>query len=155
MSSKSNSFLESLKVDAETQAKLAEVSKNYNGKKENSSSKRALDEGGRERGDDGPGSLGREAGLKSGTKTQLNNCLNAIKGYKSNKGTQNHSSLQHGSISQAGKTSHGINGSHGGISGGSKGSHASGANGGHGGLSGGHGSSSGGHGGSSGGGHGK
>lgn len=143
MSSKSNSFLESLKVDAKTQAKLAEVSKNYNGKKDNNSSKRGPDEGGRERGDDGPGGLGREAGLKSGTKTQLNNCLNAIKGYRSNEGTKNHSSLQNSSISQTGKTSHGINGSHGGLSGG------------HGGSSGGHGGSSGGHGGSSGGGHGK
>ena len=58
---KRNDFIESLKVDSETMAKLAEVSKNNNTQK---SSK--TNNGGRERGDDGPGRQGRESGFKSG-----------------------------------------------------------------------------------------
>lgn len=64
---KRNSFIESLKVDKATleriNAILRDAAKNSNvqtGKSKNS------DDGGRERGDTGPGSLGRESGNKSG-----------------------------------------------------------------------------------------
>ena len=61
-----NDFLESLKVDQETQDKLQKVIENYNSNEKKTTEKR--DEGGRERGDDGPGKPGREADLKSGNR---------------------------------------------------------------------------------------
>lgn len=147
MNSKNNNFLESLKVDTETQARLAEVSKNYNNSKKNLSSKKSADEGGRERGDDGPGSLGRESGFKKGNNEQLSNCFNAINSYKGKAKTTSISpDSSHGNaINGSAKSSHGasVKGGHvgasvGGISGGLNGGH-SGSSGGHGGSSGGHG----------------
>ena len=65
--SEKNDFLESLKVDKETLAKLDKVSKDYNKNKDTKSAKKN-DDGGRERGDEGPGKQGREPGLKSAGK---------------------------------------------------------------------------------------
>lgn len=62
---KKNSFLESLKVDQATIDRCNEVSQNA-AKAYTQSTKTAGDDGGRERGDNGPGSLGREPGNKSG-----------------------------------------------------------------------------------------
>lgn len=150
-----NSFLESLKVDGETQTKLAEVSKNYNNSKNNNLSKKSADEGDRERGDEDSGSLGREAGLKKvavssykgktkdNSINQSSHHSSAINGSaKTLRGSARagHSSNNHGEIS-AGGHSGGISGGHG-VTGGSFG----GSNGGHGGSGGGHGGSSGGHG---------
>ena len=57
-----NNFRDSLRVDAETMAKLDSMSKNYSGKKSlNSKTEKS---GGRERGDEGPGRQGREPGYK-------------------------------------------------------------------------------------------
>ena len=94
---KRNSFIESLKVDKATleriNAILRDATKNSNvqtGKSKNS------DDGGRERGDTGPGSLGRESGNKSGG---ISN-------------GQSESSGEHGAISQ-GSSGHGSSDGHG------------------------------------------
>lgn len=115
---RSNSFLESLKVDKATVERCNAVSKNNAAKSTAQTVKKSgIDNGGRERGDSGPGSLGREAGNKAG------NALahNASKG---GQGTGVQSAAGHNSA-----------GGH------------SGSGGGHGGSGGGHGGSSGGHGG--------
>lgn len=115
---RSNSFLESLKVDKATVERCNAVSKNNAAKSTAQTVKKSgIDNGGRERGDSGPGSLGREAGNKAG------NALahNAAKG---GQGTGVQSAAGHNSA-----------GGHGGSGGG------------HGGSGGGHGGSSGGHGG--------
>lgn len=147
MTSKNNSFLDSLKVDAETQAKLAEVSKNYNRSKKNPSSKKSADEGGREKGDEGPGSLGREPGFKKGGNEQLSNCFTAINSYKGKtKDVSVSQSLLQGYVANgSAKSTHGISvksghagASVGGISGGSMGGHDA-PSGDHGGLRRGHG----------------
>lgn len=156
MASKNNDFLDSLKVDIETQAKLATVSKNYSNKQSEVSSKRSVDEGGKERGDEGPGSLGRESGIKSGNKEQLNNCFRVIREYQNSESLKTHRSIQNSGVNHTAKMSHGNVGTHGISMGGSKSGHIGGSHGSHSGASSGsHGTaSSGGHG-SSGGGHGR
>ena len=58
-----SAFLESLKVDKETQEKLQAVLKDYNSSERKGKEK--TEEGGRERGDDGPAKYGRESDLKA------------------------------------------------------------------------------------------
>ena len=155
--SEKNDFLESLKVDQKTQEKLNEVLKNYNNSEKKTAKK--ADDGGRERGDEGPGKLGRDSGLKSGSKVAVmradmkaNNSMNQPKGQLSQNGQAVVNSGQAASSNPAGQTSSGqtgIGSNTGCISG------NSGANGGHGSTGGISGGTGGGHGGSGGtGGHG-
>lgn len=68
------SFMNRIKVDDATKAKLAQVAKEHAARQE--SPKKGKDDGGRERGDDGPAKLGRENGNKpgkTGDKTQTAN----------------------------------------------------------------------------------
>lgn len=67
MSGEKNEFLERIRVDKETQARLNEVAKNQN--HVHNRSNKGTDDGGRERGDEGPGTLGREAGNKGANAT--------------------------------------------------------------------------------------
>lgn len=60
-----NSFIERIKVDKTTVERCNEVSRNA-AKNVQTGRKNAADDGGRERGDTGPASLGRESGNKSG-----------------------------------------------------------------------------------------
>lgn len=64
-----NSFIESIKVDKATVDRCNEVCLNAAKNANTHSSKQtmAADDGGRERGDTGPGALGREAGNKGGS----------------------------------------------------------------------------------------
>lgn len=64
--SERSTFLESLKVDRETQEKLQTVLKDYNSSERKGKEK--VEEGGRERGDDGPAKYGRESDLKATSK---------------------------------------------------------------------------------------
>lgn len=73
--SEKNSFRESLRVESETMAKLNNVSKNYSSKK--SLTSQTESSGGRERGDEGPGRLGREHGYKSGNNPRATAVKNA------------------------------------------------------------------------------
>lgn len=63
---RSNSFIESLKVDQATINRCNDVSRNAAKNANMQSGKTSGDDGGRDRGDSGPGSLGREPGNKSG-----------------------------------------------------------------------------------------
>lgn len=63
---RSNSFIESLKVDQATIDRCNVVSRNAAKNANTQSGKTTVDDGGRDRGDSGPGSLGRESGNKSG-----------------------------------------------------------------------------------------
>lgn len=172
MMAPNNSFLESLKVDAETKTKIAEVSKNYHNSPKSNVSKKSADNGGRERGDEGPGTLGRESGFKKGGE-KLGNCYRAISSYKgkakgsSIKEGSHHSSIVSSSaktLATSAKAGHSANSygeaSTGGHSGNASSGHAAtggslgGSGGGYGSTGGGHSSTGGGHGGS-GGGHGR
>ena len=62
---RSNSFIDSIKVDKATVDRCNNVSRNAAQKANVQSAKYMADDGGRERGDSGPGSLGRESGNKS------------------------------------------------------------------------------------------
>ncbi len=66
---RSNSFIESIKVNQETIERCNEVSKNAAQNETVQNSKSTNIDGGRERGDSGSGSLGRESGYKSGNST--------------------------------------------------------------------------------------
>lgn len=62
-----NSFVESLKVDKSTVDRCNAVSQNAAKTANTQTAKKSgIDDGGRERGDSGPASLGREAGNKAG-----------------------------------------------------------------------------------------
>lgn len=62
-----NSFIESIKVDKPTLDRCSEVSRNAAKTAETQASRKSgTDNGGRDRGDTGPASLGREPGNKSG-----------------------------------------------------------------------------------------
>ena len=61
-----NSFIESLRTDKATIDRCNRVSKTVAEKSQMATGKRVGDDGGRERGDTGPASLGREAGNKCG-----------------------------------------------------------------------------------------
>lgn len=63
---RSNPFIESLKVDQATMDRCNDVSRNAAKNANTQGRNTAADDGGRERGDNGPGSLGRESGNKSG-----------------------------------------------------------------------------------------
>lgn len=139
-----NAFLESIKADKATIEKTNQVSKNAAKNMSNQSGKKGgQDNGGRERGDTGPLSQGRESGNKGGPAPISQN--SSGKGQSSN--GQN-SSSGHSSGGQAASSGHSFGGSNtgGGHGAGSSGTggHGSGGQGG-----GGHGSSggSGGHGG--------
>lgn len=137
------SFLDRIRVDDITKEKLNEVSKDYS---QMQSTAKKTDDGGRERGDDGPGKQGRESGLKSGSKVEAMRMdmkaeSNTPKGQLSQNGK---------ALPDSGQTSASISGgkavSGNGVSVGGKGS-----SGGEGSSGGGHGTSGGGHGGSAGG----
>lgn len=137
-----NAFLESIKVDKATIEKTNQVSKNVAKNTSNQSGKKGgQDNGGRERGDTGPLSQGRESGNKGGPAPTSQS--SSGKGQSSNgqNGSSGHSS--EGQAASSGHSSGGSNsgGGHGTSSSGT-GGHGSGGQGG----SGGHGSS-GGHGG--------
>lgn len=63
---RSNSFIDSIKVDKTTIDRCNAVSRNAVQKANVQNAKSIVGDGGRERGDSGPGSLGRESGNKSG-----------------------------------------------------------------------------------------
>lgn len=66
---KSNSFLESIKVDQATIDRCNDVSKNAAKNANVQNTKSTSVDAGRERGDSGPGNLGRESGYKTGDST--------------------------------------------------------------------------------------
>ena len=61
-----NGFVESIKLDKVTIDRCNEVSRNAAKNANTQSERSGVDDGGRERGDTGPGSLGRESGNKGG-----------------------------------------------------------------------------------------
>ncbi len=161
-----NNFKESLKVDAETQARLLNVSKEH---QSNTSKKTSDDLGGRERGDEGPQNHGRDSDFKGTEKTKVQSMRLGKLSANSNPSKIN--SMQLGALTRLGKNGEAIRNSakanvniatrgehsHTAIGksssnsrGNSNGSHSS-STGGHSGTSGGHGGVAGGHGGSSGG----
>ena len=168
MISKNNKFVESLKVDKETLAKLDAVSHSHVNDNKTTNAKNK-DEGGRERGDEGPGKNGRESGLKAGSKVlamradmKINTHNNSGQNQQpqvvktsqmSNKNGLSTSYFSDSGISgrvNNGTTGHGTLGGHGESSGGHGTSSGSGSSAtGHGGTSG-HGGSASGHGGSGG-----
>lgn len=92
---KREAFLESLKVDQATLDKLSNISKNYN----NSSKKNTtIDDGGREIGDEGPGGLGREPGLKRGNTTN-----NKVTNMRSDMKAKSNSNNTKGQLTQKGQ----------------------------------------------------
>lgn len=155
---KREDFLERLKVDPETQAKIDQASKNHHNNN-NSSKNTKNHESGRERGDDGPGREGRESGLKSGNKSnnnvsnmradmKANSNINTAKSQLSKNGqAANHSGKTTSPTvtgnNSSGKTASTGNTGHGGSNGTSAGGHGSpggtsgGGHGGPGGISGG------------------
>ena len=67
MANDKNSFLDRIRCDQATIDKVNAVSRNSQPPANHSTE--AVKDGGRERGDEGPGSLGRESGLKGETST--------------------------------------------------------------------------------------
>lgn len=115
-----NSFVESLKVDKATVDRCNAVSQNAAKTANTQTAKKSsIDDGGRERGDSGPASLGREAGNKVGTSSTHSSS-------ESGHGTSGPSSSGHSAAA-----SHGIGGQGAGSHGGAGGH--SGTGGGHGG----------------------
>lgn len=88
---KSNSFIESLKADQATIDRCNEVSKNATQKINIPTLRSQSVDGGRECGDSGPGSLGREFGYKSGESNSGHEENDAAHSSSSN-GTSGHSS---------------------------------------------------------------
>lgn len=136
-----NEFLDSIKVDQATIDKTNQVSKNAAKNMNNQSGKKGgLDNGGRERGDIGPMSHGRESGNKGGPAPSPHS--SSSEGHSSNGQGGSHGHSSGGQASSSGHGSAGSSSSSGHSSGSSgTGGHGSGGQGG-----GGHGSS-GGHGG--------
>lgn len=94
---KSNSFLESLKVDQATIDRCNEASKNVAKNNNNHSSKNISNEGGRERGDTGPASHGRESGAyKHGDSNSSHNGSDSSHSSASNTSSGHNSSGGHG-----------------------------------------------------------
>lgn len=93
---KKEDFLESLKVDAETQAKLDQVMREH---KDNKNSKED-DDGGRDRGDEGPASQGREPGLKGGS-SKINSKVDSM---KADMKADSNANLPKGQLSENGHT---------------------------------------------------
>jgi len=120
---KSNSFIQSLKVDQATLERCNEVSKNAAKNANVQSPKSQSVDGGRERGDSGPGSLGRESGYKSGESTSGHE--GDSNGHSSNSdGSSGHSSGGEGSSGGHGNSGEGSGGQ------GAGGGHSSGGQGG-------------------------
>ena len=111
---RSNSFVESLKVDKATIDRCNNVSKDAAKKANMQSVKTTADDGGRDRGDSGPGSLGREPGNKCGGGTSGHNSVNSGHGANGEgtsgqcvggcgtQGSKGHGSSGHGSGGQGG-----------------------------------------------------
>lgn len=94
---KSNSFLESLKVDQATIDRCNEASKNAAKNNNNHASKNTSNEGGRERGDTGPASHGREGGAyKHGDSNSSHNGSDSSHSSASNTSSGHNSSGGHG-----------------------------------------------------------
>lgn len=125
---KSNSFVESLKVDQATIDRCNEVSKNAAQKANTPTSRSQSVDGGRERGDSGPGSLGRESGYKSGESNSGHEGNSSAHSSSSN-GTSGHSSSGEGSSCGHGNGGEGSGGQGSGGQG-SGGGHGSGGSGG-------------------------
>lgn len=124
-----NSFVESLKVDKATVDRCNTVSQNHAKTVNTQSAKKSsIDDGGRDRGDSGPASLGREAGNKVGAPNSRSSS-DGGHGTSSSNTTSHNSSAGQGSGGQ-GAGGHGSAGGHSG---------AGGGQGGHGGSGGGHG----------------
>lgn len=117
---KSNSFIESLKADQATIDRCNEVSKNATQKINIPTLRSQSVNGGREYGDSGPGSLGREFGYKSGESNSGHEGNGAAHSSSSN-GTSGHSSSGEGSSGGHGNGGEGSGGGHG--SGGHGGGH--------------------------------
>ena len=115
-----SSFLDSLRVDARTQAELMNVSKNFKAEAKTTAKGKDQD-GGRERGDEGPGSHGRDSGNKPNS---------SVKAPATSKGGNTAGKGGNG-LSGFGHSGSGTNGGHGGHGG--KGGHGGGGNGGSGG----------------------
>lgn len=94
--SKKEDFLESLKVNAETRAKLDQVMREH---KDNKISKKD-DDGSRDRGDEGPGSQGREPGLKGGS-SKTNSKVDSM---KADMKANSNANLPKGQLSENGHT---------------------------------------------------
>ena len=114
---KSNNFFKSIKADKATLARLNEVSKNAS-KNANTKTgnKNGTDNGGRERGDTGPLSQGRESGNKGGPVTfQSQSSSEGHSSYGKASSSLGHSSSATGAHSAGGHSSSGhSSGSHGG-----------------------------------------
>lgn len=126
-----NAFLESIKADKATIEKTNQVSKNAAKNMSNQSGKKGgQDNGGRERGDTGPLSQGRESGNKGGPAPTSQSSSG-----KSQSSNGQNSSSGHSSGGQAASSGHSSGGGHGtGSSGtGGHGSGGQGSSGGHGG----------------------
>lgn len=109
-----NSFIESIKVDKATMERCNEVSRNA-AKNANTQSgrKSGVDDGGRERGDSGPASLGRESGNKGGS-SNVHSSPGKGQG-SSGQGSSGHGDSGHGSSGGQGSSGgHGIGGQGGG-----------------------------------------
>lgn len=114
---KNNSFFESIKADKATLARLNEVSKNA-AKKANTQTgkKNGTDNGGRERGDTGPLSHGRESGNKGSTvPSQSQSSSEGHSSSRKAESSSGHSSSASGAHSAGGHSSGGhSSGGHGG-----------------------------------------
>lgn len=98
---KSNSFLESLKVDQATIDRCNEASKNAEKNNNNHASKNTSNEGGLERGDTGPASHGREGGAyKHGDSSSSHNSSDSGHSSTSNASAGHNSSGGHGNSGQ-------------------------------------------------------
>lgn len=147
-----HSFLDRIRCDEATIAKINQASREAARKQPKSNH---TDNGGRERGDEGPGSLGREPGNKVGAiraslKAPAVQSAPGQAGHtaaSSGKGTASPGGKSASSGGKAGTGQGGNSGAHGGGNSGGHGGSPGGGSGGHGGGSGGHGGGSGGHGG--------
>ena len=103
-----NSFLESIKADKATVDRCNEVSRNA-AKNATNTHSNSSDAGGRERGDSGPGSLGRESGNKSGP-SSAHSTAGEGQGSRGH-GTSGHGGTSHGSVGgQSAGGGHGASG---------------------------------------------
>lgn len=102
MANEKNSFLERIRCDQATIDKVNDVSRNSQPPANRSTA--AVKDGGRERGDEGPGSLSRESGLKGETSTQTSEASDT------QSGNPGQSSNSNGHGSESGGTTGGQNG---------------------------------------------
>ena len=110
-----NEFLERIKVDKATIEKTNQVSKNAAKNMNNQFGKKSgQDNGGRERGDTGPMSHGREGGYKGGTVPSSHSSSSNGQSSSYGHGTGSSGTGGHGSGGQGGSGGHGSSGGHGG-----------------------------------------